>query len=105
VLGLQACASSHRFRSSNSAPPACRLQGRLVVVVVVVVVVVFQDRVSLYSSGCPGTHLVDQAVLELRNPPASASRVLGLKACTTTPGYRAVILPSEMSPQALSGRL
>jgi hypothetical protein len=25
------------------------------------------------------------AVLELRNPPASASRVLGLKACTTTP--------------------
>jgi hypothetical protein len=47
---------------------------------------VFQDRVSLYSPGCPGTHFVDQAGLELRNPPASASRVLGLKACTTTPG-------------------
>jgi hypothetical protein len=31
------------------------------------------------------THLVDQAGLELRNPPASASRVLGLKACATTP--------------------
>jgi hypothetical protein len=29
---------------------------------------VFQDRVSLYSSGCPGTHFVDQAGLELRNP-------------------------------------
>jgi hypothetical protein len=29
---------------------------------------------------------VDQAGLELRNPPASASRVLGLKACATTPG-------------------
>jgi hypothetical protein len=28
------------------------------------------------------------AVLELRNPPASASRVLGLKACATTPGFR-----------------
>jgi hypothetical protein len=41
---------------------------------------VFRDRVSLYSSGCPGTHSVDQAGLELRNPPASASRVLGLKA-------------------------
>jgi hypothetical protein len=41
----------------------------------------FQDRVSLYSPGCPGTHFVDQAGLELRNPPASASRVLGLKAC------------------------
>jgi hypothetical protein len=44
----------------------------------------FQDRVSLYSPGCPGTHFVDQAGLELRNPPASASQVLGLKACTTT---------------------
>ena len=39
----------------------------------------------LYSPGCPGTHSVDQAGLELRNLPASASRVLGLKACTTTP--------------------
>jgi hypothetical protein len=36
------------------------------------------------SSLCPGTHSVDQAGLELRNPPASASQVLGLKACTTT---------------------
>jgi hypothetical protein len=45
---------------------------------------VFQDRVSLCSSGYPGTHSVDQAGLELRNPPASASQVLGLKACTTT---------------------
>jgi hypothetical protein len=47
---------------------------------------VFQDRVSLYSPGCPGTHFVDQAGLELRNLPASASRELGLKACATTPG-------------------
>jgi hypothetical protein len=45
---------------------------------------VFQDRVSLYSPGCPGNHSVDQAGLELRNPPASASQVLGLKTCTTT---------------------
>jgi hypothetical protein len=43
--------------------------------------------VSLCSLGCPGTHSVDQAVLELRNPPASASPVLGLKACTTMSGY------------------
>jgi hypothetical protein len=43
------------------------------------------DRVSLYSSGCPGTHFVDQAGLELRNPPASASQVLGIKACITSP--------------------
>jgi hypothetical protein len=47
-------------------------------------VLVFQDRVFLCSPGCPGTHSVDQAGLEPRNPPASASQVLGLKACTTT---------------------
>jgi hypothetical protein len=52
-----------------------------------VFVFVFWDRVSLCSPGCPGTHSVDQAGLELRNPPASASRVLGLKACATTPGW------------------
>jgi hypothetical protein len=40
--------------------------------------------VSLCSSGCPGAHFVDQAGLKLRNPPVSASRVLGLKACATT---------------------
>jgi hypothetical protein len=45
---------------------------------------VFRDRVSLYSPGCPGTHFVDQAGLKLRSPPASASQVLGLKACATT---------------------
>ena len=45
---------------------------------------VFQDRVSLYSPGCPGTYSVDQAGLELRNLSASASQVLGLKVCPTT---------------------
>jgi hypothetical protein len=44
----------------------------------------FRDRVSLYSPGCPGTHSVDQAVPKLRNPPASDSQVLGLKACAIT---------------------
>ena len=29
-----------------------------------------RDRVSLYSPVSPGTHFVDQAGLELRNPPA-----------------------------------
>jgi hypothetical protein len=47
---------------------------------------VFRDRVSLYSPGCPGTHSVHQAGLNLRNLLASASQVLGLKACATTPG-------------------
>jgi hypothetical protein len=46
----------------------------------------FGDRVSLCSSGCPRTHFVDQAGLKLRDLPASASRVLGLKVCATTAG-------------------
>ena len=44
---------------------------------------VFWDLVSLCSPGCPGTDSVDQADLELRNLPATASWVLGLKACAT----------------------
>jgi hypothetical protein len=36
-------------------------------------------------------HSVDQAGLELRNLPASASRVLVLKACTTMPGLKILI--------------
>ena len=34
-----------------------------------------------HNSDCPGTHSVDQADLKLRNPPASAFQVLGLKTC------------------------
>ena len=48
---------------------------------------VFRDRVSLYSPGCPGTLSVDQAGLELRNPPASASQVLGLQAQARLDNY------------------
>ena len=44
----------------------------------------FFETGFLCSPGCPGTHFVDQAGLELRNPPVSASQVLGLKACATT---------------------
>jgi hypothetical protein len=33
----------------------------------------YRDSVSLYSPGCPGTHFVYQAGLELRNLPASVS--------------------------------
>ncbi|GAB1285851.1 Fer-1-like protein 4 [Apodemus speciosus] len=36
------------------------------------------DRVPLCSPGCPGTHSVDQAGRELRNPPASASQSAGI---------------------------
>jgi hypothetical protein len=43
-----------------------------------------QDRVTLCSPGCPGTLSIDQDGFELRDLPASASPVLGLKSCTTT---------------------
>jgi hypothetical protein len=59
----------------------------------------FQDRVSLYSPGCPGAHFVDQAGLELRNPLASASRVLGLKACTTTPGRLHLLMVTSITSE------
>jgi hypothetical protein len=49
-----------------------------------VVCFVFQDRVSLCSSGVLELNSVDQAGLKLRNLPASDSQVLELKACATT---------------------
>jgi hypothetical protein len=45
-----------------------------------------------FSFGFFGTHFVDQAGLKLRNPPASASQVLGLKACTTSTWLRGSFL-------------
>ena len=56
-----------------------------------VVFLFFFETVSLYSSGCPETHFVDQAGPELRDPPVFVSRVLGLKACATTAWLRAVV--------------
>jgi hypothetical protein len=61
--------------------------------------------VSLYSPGCPGTHFVDQAGLELRNPPASASQVLGLKACATTPGSEYLLHQQSMKSSSASNSL
>jgi hypothetical protein len=42
----------------------------------------FRDKVSLYSPGCPETQWTRLAS-KIRNPPASASRVLGLKEFAT----------------------
>ena len=39
---------------------------------------------SMSIPGCPGTHSVDWAGLELRKSAASVSQVLGLKAWATT---------------------
>jgi hypothetical protein len=66
-------------------------------------VLFFQDRVSLCSLGCPGTHSVDQAGLELRNSPASAFQVLGLKACPTTPGWEEILNEELPRPALIVG--
>jgi hypothetical protein len=66
---------------------------------------VFRDRVSLCSPGCPGILSVDQAGLELRNPPASASRVLGLKACATTAQLRTHVFASPGNSHPTTLRL
>jgi hypothetical protein len=57
----------------------CEFEAQKTMSFFVLVCLFVRDRVSLYSPGCPGTHSVDQAALELRNPPASATQVLGLK--------------------------
>jgi hypothetical protein len=44
----------------------------------------FRDRVSLCSPGCPETHSRPGWPQTHSNLPASASQVLGLKACATT---------------------
>lgn len=55
-------------------------------------IVVVPDRVSLCGPGCPGTHPVDQASLELKRAACLPPPVLGLKACTTmTPVLKAFL--------------
>jgi hypothetical protein len=65
-----------------------------------------RDRIFLYSPGCPGTHFVDQAGLEFRNPSASVSQVLGLKACaaaaTTTTQQQFYSLMSTLNSDTKS---
>lgn len=46
----------------------------------------FQERCSLHSPACPGTHFIVQAVLKLWGPSACTSWVLRFKVCTTSNG-------------------
>jgi hypothetical protein len=78
-----------------SIPTALMFLGFCFVLFCFVLFCFVRDRVSLCIPGCPGTHSVDQAGLELRNPPASASWVLGLKACATTARLALMFLISE----------
>jgi hypothetical protein len=81
------------------------MQGKHFVYFLLLLLLVFRDRVSLCSPGCVGTHSVDQASLKLRNPPASASQVLGLKACTTTARLFCVLLKFVILKQCLVSNL
>ena len=56
---------------------------------------VFQDRVSLCSTGYPGTHSVDQAGLQIRDSADSASWVLGLKSCTITAQLKIIFISDQ----------
>ena len=71
----------------------------VVLCVCLFVVLVFRDIVFLSNPVCPGTYSVDQAGLELRDLPASASQVLGSKACTTTAWLDLVFLSKKICCQ------
>jgi sphingolipid delta-4 desaturase len=47
----------------------------------------------IFNGGYHNEHRDFPSILELRNPPASASQVLALKACATTPGNNPLLLP------------
>jgi hypothetical protein len=93
VLGIKVCRSLFIFKIMASIPLSLNViwiklmyWHLFIYLFIYLFILIFRDRISLYSPGYPGTHFVDQAGLELSNPPASASQVLGLKACTTMPG-------------------
>jgi hypothetical protein len=53
--------------------------GFFLFVCLVGLVLIFWKKISLWSPGCPRTNSLSQAGLKFRDPPASASQVLGLK--------------------------
>lgn len=55
------------------------------------------NKITLHSPNCPGTHSVDQLGLEL-SPPASASQVLGLKVWATAQLGSISIIQDAVSP-------
>lgn len=61
-------AQSGYMKISYRSPHVCKLIRKRLVVVVL-----FSERVSLHISSCYGTHSVEQAVIELRDLPVSAS--------------------------------
>lgn len=58
----------------------------------------FWDGDSLFIHCWPSAHCGDQGCLKIRYPPAcaSASLVLGLKACATVPGFKGLFLKQDI---------
>lgn len=58
----------------------------------------FWDGDSLFIHCWPSAHYGDQGCLKIRYPPAcaSASLVLGLKACATVPGFKGLFLKQDI---------
>jgi hypothetical protein len=61
------------YKVRQTSYPFSTFSSNLFVCLFLFLLLFFRDKVSLCSPGCPGTHSVDQAGLELRNLPASAS--------------------------------
>lgn len=70
--GLRLYSAFPLLRLSSS----CLLPQPEIMTFVFVFAGVYRDRVSLRSPGCPRVHWVNQAGLDLREPPTSVSRVL-----------------------------
>lgn len=58
-LGCWSSAAIHDVVIAVTAAP--------VAVVVIVIVLIFQDRAFLCRPSCPGTHFLEQAILELKD--------------------------------------
>ena len=75
--------------------PALTLGRKFFGFLVVFLFVCFWTQGFSVSPGYPRTHSADQAGFKLRDSPASASQVLGLKACVTTAQQEKEVLCSK----------
>ena len=78
ALEAGTCSAVHCSSKSKSVLFFCFVLFCLFCFVLVFWIWIFRDRISLCSPGCPGTHSLDQAGLELRNLPASVSQSAGI---------------------------
>jgi hypothetical protein len=88
-LGLVQCFLTMTFCNGNVYPVMLGVHSLFILIsqfcfVLFVCLFVFKTGFLCVALAVLGLNSVDQAGLKLRNSPASASQVLGLKACATT---------------------